>query len=202
MEQSKELLPKQMSMAKCAAMFATQSPNYRQKPTENLTFLALSVPIYTGEIAEDFAYYLLKSEQIPSAVLLGVLLQNDEPFVKAAGGIMLQMMPGANEHIITMIEDTIRHAPHLTTVINEGATPKDLIELALGIIDYEILEEKPVEFACNCSMERTLSMIESLGKTEVEAMLLEDKGATITCGFCNQVYQVDENQLREILDSI
>ena len=161
-----------------------------------------SVPIYTGEIAEDFAYYLLKSEQIPSAVLLGVLLQNEAPFVKAAGGIMLQMMPGANDHIITMIEDTIKHAPHLTTVINEGATPKDLVELALGIIDYEILEEKSVEFACNCSMERTLSMIESLGKTEVEAMLLEDKGASVTCGFCNQVYQVDENQLREILESL
>ena len=160
-----------------------------------------SVPIYTGEIAEDFAYYLLKSEQIPSAVLLGVLLQPEEPFVKAAGGIILQMMPGANEHIITMIEDTIRHAPHLTTVINEGATPIDLVELALGIIDYEIMEEKPVEFACNCSMERTISMITSLGKNEVESMLIEDKGATITCGFCNQVYEVDEIRLQNIIKS-
>lgn len=161
-----------------------------------------AVPLYTGEIAEDFAYYLLKSEQIPSAVLLGVLLQSEAPFVKSAGGVMVQMMPGANEHIITMIEDTINHAPHLTSVIEEGATPRDLIELALGIIDYEILEEKSVEFACNCSMERTIAMLKSLGKPEVEAMLTEDKGATITCGFCNEVYRFDEEQLKEIVDSM
>ena len=76
-----------------------------------------SVPIVSGEIAEDFAYYLAKSEQIPSAVLLGVLLTARKPSrsLKASGGVMLQMMPGANEHIITMIEDTIRHAPHLTS---------------------------------------------------------------------------------------
>lgn len=85
-----------------------------------------SVPIVSGEIAEDFAFYLAKSEQIPSAVMLGVLLQNAEPFVRAAGGVLVQMMPGANEHIITMIEDTIAHAPHLTSVIDKDATPEDL----------------------------------------------------------------------------
>src|SRR4029078_12043275 len=81
-----------------------------------------SVPIVSGEIAEDFAFYLAKSEQIPSAVLLGVLLQNSDPFVSAAGGVMVQMMPGVNEHIVTMIEDTIAPVPHLTSVIKEGAT--------------------------------------------------------------------------------
>lgn len=161
-----------------------------------------SVPLYTGEIAEDFAYYLMKSEQIPSAVLLGVLLQNEEPYIKAAGGVMLQIMPGANEHIITMIEDTIRQAPHLSEVINEGATPEDLVKLALGIIDYEILEEKEVEFKCNCSMERAIALISSLGKSEVESMLTEDKGASMSCGFCNETYQVNEAQLQEIIDSI
>ena len=90
-----------------------------------------SVPLVSGEIGEDFAYYLAKSEQIPSAVLLGVLLQNAEPFVRAAGGVLVQMMPGANPHLITMIEDTIAHAPHLTSVINDGATPRDLAKLAL-----------------------------------------------------------------------
>ncbi len=123
------------------------------------------VPIVSGEIAEDFAYYLAKSEQIPSAVLLGVLLQNSEPFVAAAGGVMIQMMPGANEHIVTMIEDTIRHAPHVTSVINEGATAEDLIKLALGVIDYEILGEREVKFECNCSFERAVSLIGSLGKS-------------------------------------
>ena len=113
-----------------------------------------SVPLVSGEIGEDFAYYLAKSEQIPSAVLLGVLLHNSEPYVKAAGGVLVQMMPGANEHLITMIEDTIAHAPHLTTIIDDKATPQDLARLALGDIEFDVLEERDVEFRCNCSMER------------------------------------------------
>ncbi len=160
-----------------------------------------SVPIVSGEIAQDFAYYLAKSEQIPSAVLLGVLLQKQEPFVKAAGGVMIQMMPGANEHIITMIEDSINHAPHVTSVINEGATARDLVKLALGEIDFEILEEKEIEFDCNCSFERAVSLISSLGNVEVTAMLAEDKGAKMTCGFCNEIYTLDEKDLQRMLDA-
>ena len=161
-----------------------------------------SIPIVSGEIAEDFAYYLAKSEQIPSAVLLGVLLQNTEPFVSAAGGVMIQMLPGANEHIVTMIEDTIRHAPHITSAIKEGANAEDLVKLALGIIDYEILGERDVKFECNCSFERAVSLIGSLGKTEVESMLKEDKGASMTCGFCNEIYRLSEADLQGILDSV
>ena len=160
-----------------------------------------SVPLVSGEIAEDFAYYLAKSEQIPSAVLLGVLLQNHEPFVKASGGVMIQMMPGANEHIITMIEDTIQHAPHITSVISEGATAEDLLKLALGEIEFEILEEKDVEFACNCSFERAVSLIGSLGHEEVASMLAEDQGAKMTCGFCNELYTLNESDLQKMLDS-
>ncbi len=159
-----------------------------------------SVPVTSGEIAEDFAYYLAKSEQIPSAVMLGVLLHNSAPFVSAAGGVMVQMMPGANEHIITMIEDTIRHAPHVTSVIKDGASPEDLIQLALGIVDYEIMEEREVGFACNCSHEKAISMITALGPREVKAMLDEDRGAEMNCGFCNETYAVSEDQLREMLD--
>jgi len=160
-----------------------------------------SVPIVSGEIAEDFAYYLAKSEQIPSAVLLGVLLQKQEPYVRAAGGVIIQMMPGANEHIITMIEDTISHALHITTVIDEGATAQDLVKLALGEIDFEILEEKDIEFDCNCSFERAVSLISSLGHDEVASMLAEDKGATMTCGFCNEIYTLDEMDLQRMLDA-
>ena len=158
-----------------------------------------SVPIVSGEIAEDFAYYLAKSEQIPAAVMLGVLLQNQEPFVAASGGLMIQMLPGANEHIITMIEDTIKHAPHITTVIRDGATAEDLVKLALGEIDFEILEEKKIEFKCNCSFDRAVSLISSPGHVEVAAMLEEDQGATMTCGFCNEVYTLDENDLQRML---
>src|SRR5687768_14044043 len=84
-----------------------------------------SVPIVSGEVAEDFAFYLARSEQIPSAVMLGVLLQNTEPFVMSSGGVLVQMMPGANEHLITMIEDTIARAPHVTSLISDGATAED-----------------------------------------------------------------------------
>jgi len=160
-----------------------------------------SVPITSGEIAEDFAFYLAKSEQIPSAVLLGVLLQKSEPFVKASGGVMLQMLPGANPHIITMIEDTIRHAPHLTSIIDADTTPRDIVKLALGEIDFQILEEREIEFACNCSFERAVSLIAALGKIEVKSMLEEDKGAVMTCGFCNETYRLDEKDLREILET-
>ena len=160
-----------------------------------------SVPIVSGEIGEDFAYYLAKSEQIPSAVMLGVLLQNQAPFVAASGGVILQMMPGANEHIITMIEDTIQHAPHITSVINDGATAQDLVKLALGEIDFEILEEKAIEFDCNCSFERAVSLISSLGHEEVASMLKEDKGAKMTCGFCNEIYTLDESDLQRMLDA-
>ena len=158
-----------------------------------------SVPIISGEIGEDFAYYLAKSEQIPSAVLLGVLLRNTEPFVMASGGVMIQMMPGANEHIITMIEDTIVHAPHVTSIINDGAGAEDLIRLALGDISFEIMEERRVAFECNCSMEKAVSMIEALGKEEVASMLAEDKGAVMSCGFCSEIYQLGETDLRVIL---
>ena len=160
-----------------------------------------SVPIVSGEIAEDFAYYLANSEQIPSAVMLGVLLQNSEPFVTAAGGVLLQMMPGANEHIITMIEDTIAHAPQLTSAIKDGATAADLARLALGVIGLEVLEERDVSFQCNCSLERAKTLVASLGRSEVESMLSEDNGAMMSCGFCSEIYQLDEDDLREILDA-
>ncbi len=161
-----------------------------------------SVPITSGEVAEDFAFYLAKSEQIPSAVMLGVLLNNIEPFVLASGGVLVQIMPGANEHLITMIEDTIAHAPHVTSLINEGAGPEDLIKLVLGVIDYEIMEERPVAFKCSCSVERAVTMVSSLGRAEVEDMLEKDKGASMTCGFCNEKYELKEDDLRRILDSL
>ncbi len=160
-----------------------------------------SVPIESGEIAEDFAHYLLKSEQIPSAVMLSALLQPEEPFVRCAGGVMIQMLPTANPNIAVMIEDTILHAPRLTDAIKDGADAEDLLKMTLGIIDYEILGEKEVCFECNCSFERAVGLIASLGKPEVKSMLEEDQGATMTCGFCNEVYRLDENDLRKILEA-
>jgi molecular chaperone Hsp33 len=158
-----------------------------------------SVPIISGEIAEDLTYYLAKSEQIPSAVLLGVLLQNADPYVTASGGVMVQMLPGANEHIVTMIEDTIAHSPHVTSTIKEGAGPVDLAKTSLGDLPFEVLEEREISFKCTCSIERARTMIEALGRNELNSMLREDKGAVMTCGFCNEIYQLDEEELEEIL---
>ena len=158
-----------------------------------------SVPIVTGEISEDLTFYLAKSEQIPSAVMLGVSLQNTEPFVSAAGGVLVQMMPGANEHIITMVEATVRHCDSISKMIAEGATPTDLIGSVMGIIGVEVVEESDVGFACGCSVEKTRDMVAARGKIEVEAIWNEDGHATITGGFCNEVYTLDENDLKAIL---
>lgn len=158
-----------------------------------------SVPIVSGEIGEDFAYYLAKSEQIPSAVLLGVFLQNDEPFVKSSGGVIIQMLPGAGENTVATIEQNIINSPHLTEIINEGANAEKLLQTVLGEIDYDILEKKEVSFACNCSYERAVSLISSLGENEIKSMIEEDKGAKMTCGFCNERYDLDESDLRKML---
>lgn len=160
-----------------------------------------SVPIVSGEIAEDLAFYLARSEQIPSAVLLGVLLQKEEPYVVASGGVMIQMMPGVNEHIVTMIEDTVAHAPHLTSVIKEGASAEDLLAMVLGEIPFTILGEKPVEFKCTCSQERAEHMIAALGADEISSMLADEGGAEMNCGFCNETYRLDEADLNRLLES-
>ena len=159
-----------------------------------------SVPIVSGEIAEDFAYYLAKSEQIPSAVMLGVLLNNSAPFVSASGGVMVQMMPGADPHIITMIEDTIAQAPHLTSAIQNSQTPEDLVKLVLGEIRYQILEEQEVYFRCTCSQEKALGMLEALGREEIASMIAENNGAVMNCGFCNAIYTMSDGELTKLLN--
>ncbi|HVG29031.1 MAG TPA: Hsp33 family molecular chaperone HslO [Pyrinomonadaceae bacterium] len=161
-----------------------------------------SVPIVSGEIAEDFAYYLAKSEQIPSAVQLGVLVRAREGgdwFVEAAGGLMIQVMPGADEKTVAAIEDAIMRTPHITTLVRAGAQPVDLLRTALGGIPFEVLGERPVSFACSCSYERAVSMISSIDRGELELILREDKGAAMTCHFCNETYRLDEAALENIL---
>ncbi len=158
-----------------------------------------SVPIVSGEIGEDFAYYLAKSEQIPSAVLLGVFLQNEEPFVKSSGGLIIQMLPGAGEDTVAAIEQNIINSPHLTDIINKGADAEKLLQTVLGELDYQILEKKKVSFACNCSFDRAVSLISSLGEDEIKSMIEEDKGAVMTCGFCNEQYNLSEDDLKEML---
>lgn len=158
-----------------------------------------SVKLVSGEIGNDIAHYLMKSEQIPSAVLIGERLMKEDPFIECAGGVMIQMMPGADDNFAVMIEDTILHAPKLTDVIREGATPTELISMVMGLIDFQILEERDVCFKCSCSLERAAALVASLGKEEVRSMLEEDKGAKMTCGFCNEHYELSEADLEKML---
>ncbi|HEX9929454.1 MAG TPA: Hsp33 family molecular chaperone HslO [Pyrinomonadaceae bacterium] len=159
-----------------------------------------SVPIVSGEIGEDFAYYLLKSEQLPSAVMLGVLVNPARDEVLAAGGVIIQMMPGAPENTITEIERAILESPSTTALISEGARPADLLKFALGNVDFEILEEKPIGFECTCSRERVVRIISSIDRAEVESMLREDKGAVLHCHFCNSEYRLSGEDLEKILE--
>ncbi len=161
-----------------------------------------AVPLVSGEIGADFAYYLAKSEQIPSAVLLGVMVrarESGETFVEAAGGVMIQVMPGADEKTVAAIEAAVSRTPHTTQLIREGAQPADMLRTALGGVDFEALEERPVSFACTCSDERAVSLITSIDPQELESMLREDRGAAMTCHFCNSTYRIDETTLAGIL---
>ena len=163
-----------------------------------------SVPLVSGEIGADFAYYLAKSEQIPSAVMLGVLVrarESGEIFVETAGGIMIQVMPGADEKTVAAIEAAVSRTPHTTKLIRDGAQPADMLKTALGDIEFEVLEEKPVGFACTCSDERAVSLIASIDPQELESMLREDRGAAMTCHFCNSTYRIDEATLADILQA-
>jgi molecular chaperone Hsp33 len=162
-----------------------------------------AVPLVSGEIGEDFVYYLAKSEQIPSAVLLGVLVrarESGETFIEAAGGVMIQVMPGADERVVSAIESTASAAPHTTALIREGARPADLLRAVLGPVPFEVLEEREVGFACTCSYERFVSIISSIEQQELEAMLREDKGAELICHFCNETYKIGEPELAAIVE--
>ncbi|HEX8559130.1 MAG TPA: Hsp33 family molecular chaperone HslO [Pyrinomonadaceae bacterium] len=162
-----------------------------------------AVPIVSGEIGEDFAYYLAKSEQIPSAVMLGVLVrarESGETYVEAAGGLMIQVMPGADSATVAAIESTVGRTPHTTALIREGARPADLLSTALGDVAFEVLEEREVGFACTCSYERAAALVSSIDGAELESMLREDKGAALTCHFCNETYRIDEPSLAEMVE--
>jgi molecular chaperone Hsp33 len=161
-----------------------------------------AVPIVSGEIGEDFAYYLAKSEQVPSAVMLGVLVrarESGEAYVEAAGGLMIQVMPGADEKTVAAIEQSVGATPHTTALIREGAGPADMLRTALGEVPFEVLEEREVGFGCTCSYERVVSLVSSIEHGELEAMLREDRGAALTCHFCNETYRIDEPALAAIV---
>lgn len=162
-----------------------------------------SVPILSGEVAEDIAYYLKKSEQIPSAVSLGVFVRSaaDSSFeVAGAGGFLIHVLPGADERLIAGIESTVSEMPYVTDLIRQGFTPLEILSQALGSEMIEILEEREVRFRCNCSYERAVKIIGAIEPREVRAMLDEDGGAEMICHFCSAVYRISASILQDLLD--
>ncbi|WP_029779790.1 Hsp33 family molecular chaperone HslO, partial [Lactobacillus acidophilus] len=155
------------------------------------------VPIVSGEIAEDFAYYLTKSEQIPSAVGLSVFV-NPNNSIGEAGGFMLQALPGASDALIDKTIKRINELPALSTSFLDGMTPEDLARKILGT-DCKILEKDDVAFSCDCSKEKYAGILETLKSSQLKDMINEDHGAELICNFCGNKYHYTEDELKEIL---
>ncbi|HFH7324447.1 TPA: Hsp33 family molecular chaperone HslO, partial [Streptococcus agalactiae] len=161
-----------------------------------------TTPLITGEIGEDFAYYLTESEQTPSAVGLNVLL-DDEDKVKVAGGFMLQVLPGASDEEISRYEKRIQEMPSISSLLESENHIESLLSAIYGEDDYKRLSEDSLAFYCDCSKERFEAALLTLGTKELQAMKDEDKGVEITCQICNQTYYFTEEDLEKIInDSI
>lgn len=160
-----------------------------------------SVELVSGEIAEDIAYYLTTSEQTPSAVSLGVLVETDNSVV-AAGGLMLQLLPNAHEDVLGKLEHNLAQLPHISTLITNGETPEDIIYRVTQGTEIKILEKTPVSFKCQCSRGRLEELLIGIGKDEVTSMLEEQGQAEINCHFCAEKYHFDKKDLQSILNKI
>ena len=160
-----------------------------------------TVPIITGEIGDDFAYYFAESEQVPTSVSVGVLVGLNGECL-AAGGFIVQVMPGCAEETIAYLEERLKNVPPVSSLIQEGKNGRDIIKTILGDEEFEILKTMPVKFACSCSKERFTKGIKSLGYDTLKNIYVEDKGLTATCQYCHQQYTYTENELEEILKEL
>ena len=157
-----------------------------------------SVGLLGGEIAEDLAAYFVESEQIPTACGLGVLVDRDQS-VLAAGGYIIQLLPGASEDIITMVEGGIMAAGPVTTLLSEDDDPESLIRRVMSDFELEILETTPIEYRCYCSRERMEKALISLGVEEMESLIEEQGSAELTCQFCDNVQTFTREDLEGLL---
>jgi len=155
------------------------------------------VPIVSGELGEDFTYYLVTSEQIPSSVGVGVLVNPDNTIL-ASGGFIIQLLPGTDEETITEIEKRLGAMEPISKLIQRGLTPEEILEEVLGEGNVKVLEKQPVAFKCQCSKERIENAIVSLGPDEIQAMIDEDGQAEAQCHFCNEVYLLTKEDLEEL----
>lgn len=160
-----------------------------------------SVPLVSGEIAEDFTSYFAESEQIPSACALGVLVNVDQS-VKAAGGYWISLLPGASEDTIEAIERGIERAGMVTGILEQGKDARGLLETVLAEFELEIAEPTPIEYRCYCSRERVETALISMGISEMEAMIQEQGSAEVTCQFCDAIYAFSKEELETLAETL
>lgn len=160
-------------------------------------FFSGQVPIVSGELGEDFTYYFATSEQVPSSVGVGVLVNPDDTIL-AAGGFIFQLMPGTPEEIIAELEERLQTIEPISKLIERGLTPEQILEELFGKEQVKVLETMPVGFECNCSKERFANAIVGLGAVEINAMIEEDGQAEAHCHFCNEKYLFLIEELEEL----
>ncbi|EOS8272462.1 TPA: redox-regulated molecular chaperone HslO [Bacillus cereus] len=158
-------------------------------------------PIVSGELGEDFTYYFAVSEQTPSSVGVGVLVNGDDSIL-AAGGFILQIMPGAQEEIISFIEERLQKIPPVSTLIEQGLSPEELLYAVLGEDKVKVLETMDVQFNCTCSRERIESVLISLGKTELEQVREEEEETEVHCHFCNERYKFSKEDITNLIENL
>nr|WP_308742604.1 Hsp33 family molecular chaperone HslO [uncultured Anaerocolumna sp.] len=154
--------------------------------------------LVSGEIAEDITYYYATSEQVPSCVALGVLMNKDNT-VKQAGGFIIQLLPFADEAIIEQLEKKISEIDSITALLDKHETPEIILEHILGDFGLEILDKVNTQFFCNCTKERVEKAIVSIGKTDIQEMIDDNETIEVNCHFCNNHYHFSVDELKEIV---
>lgn len=156
------------------------------------------VVIQTGEVAEDLTYYFVTSEQIPSSVGLGVLMDKNDGSVKHAGGFIIQLMPFASDEVLEKLEANLMKIDSVTKMLDDGKTAEQMLEHILEGFDIEFNEEAPVSFHCNCSKERVEKALISVGKKELDSMIADNEPISINCHFCNTNYEFSVDELKRL----
>lgn len=154
--------------------------------------------LVSSEIAEDLTYYFASSEQVPSSVGLGVLMNKDNT-VRCAGGFIIQLMPFATEETISQLEENLKDVTSVTDFLDKGYTPEQMLEKLIGHLDLEITDTISTQFYCNCSKERVEQAVASIGKKDIQEMIDEGKDIEVKCHFCNTAYNYTVEDLKNIL---
>ncbi len=157
------------------------------------------VSLITGEIAEDLTYYFATSEQVPTSIALGVLM-NKNNTVRQAGGFIIQLMPFASDEVIDALEAKIKGITSITSLLDSGMSPEDILNQVLGDMDLEITDTIPTAYNCNCSRERVTKAIISIGKKEITDMINEGKDIEVNCHFCNKNYVFTPEDLKKLIN--